>query len=175
MPLRIAPRWITIRTRLDVDTVLALLGGIAAEPEAHGTDGFVVEGRFSAGWVRGRDFDLDFRLGSSNNSSSMLYHVVGTVDDGRDWRMIHAKIGSRSPWLDYGALVAVFVGAAWGFATTDVPMALPAGLVGIVLGITLLARLLLAPAAATEIISMYLARTVQGSVHHRGRWIVPGA
>ena len=165
-----ATRSVTVRTRLDEDTIRERLSAIAAAG-TRPPGGFIEKGHFLGGTVAAEEFDLDFRFASARNAQTL--RVRGRVQVYPDWRVLRVKITSRDPWMHPlflvvpGGIVALHL----AFGVLPGPEIVVPFLVAT--AIYAFVNLLYVPDMAMSRVAGELASAVDGSIEVRGEWVVP--
>jgi hypothetical protein len=147
----------------EVESRIAVLLDDPGEP----TD----KGGYRAGSIEGREFAFGFDHGSGK--SHQYFHVTGRIQDDREFRVVRLRLRARDPWIGWWFFLFLVVYAS-GYAYANyIP---PKGVVfsvALVLALYAFVHLLLGPDLATDRVAARVARAVRGSVHVRGRWVVP--
>ena len=165
-----ASRSVTIRTRLDRETIRERLSAIAAA----GTPppgGFIEKGHFLGGSVGAEEFDLDFRFASAKNAQTL--RVRGRVQVYPDWRVLRIRITSRDPWMHPLFLIVPGAIAALHLAFGVLPGPDVVVPFVVVTAIYAFVNLLYVPDLAMGRVAGEVASAVDGSIEIRGRWVVP--
>ena len=165
-------RTVTIRTRLDLETVRERLSALAAEGEPAGWARFNAHGYFLDGGTVGADgFRLDYRF--NNHKHPQVYAVHGTFQETEDWRLVRLELVAQSPWLSVWQLLAMAAGAASTAYFGPVPPIGALLFLGVAVGLAACANLLWVPSVSAGRAAAWLASELSGSFRVGDRWVVP--
>jgi hypothetical protein len=165
-------RQVTIRTRLDLNTMRERLAALAAAGEPEGWERFNAHGYFlDGGTVGPSDFILDYRF--NNPKNAQVYAVRGVFEETDDWRYVHLDFEAHEPWM--GAWE--FVGMAAFTAAITYARGLP-WLAGVAVfafsaAVWAWANLSYVPNVCCDRAASWIATELQGSVRWGDRWVVP--
>jgi hypothetical protein len=165
-------RQVTIRTRLDLETMRERLAALAAAGAPDGRERFTARGYFlDGGTVGPSDFALDYRF--NNPKNAQVYAVWGRFEETEDWRYVHLDFEAHEPWMGGWELCGTVAFTILHCFLRDLPLV--AGVAMLVLGVSIWAwaNLIYVPTVCCDRAASWIATELSGSVRVGDRWVVP--
>lgn len=165
-------RQVTIRTRLDLETMRERLGALAAAGAPEGWERFTSHGYFLDGGTIGpSDFLLDYRF--NNPKNAQVYAVRGVFEETDDWRFVHLDFEAHEPWMGAWELAATVAFTFLHVWLRALPAWAGVGALAFGLGVWAWANLLYVPDQCCDRAASWIATELQGSVRVGESWVVP--